>query len=277
MDVGIIKQYDSKTGFGFVYEENSLCPIIDDKSLRVSIGEVVVFSKLSLIKTEAFVDIVVSRNGFCCGKIWKVEEKVTELKDLFSADFISKLNYKMDWSYSDISLLCFQNKEILDHFIAHEKKPYEEFLNNIDNYLNSIDFNNIINDYKVSLNIGEINKPGKETIAYADIESTHILEIHKFDSYLKDLFPEISIQKINRKGYGHYNKILEDYDSSRDEKEAEKINDTIKFRANTLYSLEKHRQVLEAEIKQKLSYIPHFLANKYESHAYKILAQCFTS
>lgn len=254
MKIGIVKYYNLENKLGVVCEsgEKNYVRYIINQNLEIKKGDIVVFKSSSL---EYFEDIWKRKKGLnYIGTYCYDVKKAIDIKE----DIISEIKLRHQKSISNNSdfyiepILCYLFPELINFVIEKNLKPYKELLENSLEYVRNINFPKILANYKIELNKGGRCKPGDDDSAWAFIESSRDYSINKCDLFLNDLLPEIRIETFSDRGFVPYHKMLESYDSENDEKYALKLNDSVKYRAEQLYSSKEHLDKLQKMIRQKI-------------------------
>jgi hypothetical protein len=275
--VGIVGFYNNLFGFGIICEHGNpqfIRYIINNKSLKISKGDIVLFSSNELMLKMDGDAKVKSYVGYSVLSAYSVEEKLDAIQLLIEDDQKYDRRFNEHFIYSDKYLLGYQNNTLFQTFVEEKLFPYKTLLNQIYNHVDNTDFQTIFENYSVSVTKGGRNKPGDDDSAWAYIQSSTLPRHFEFDLYLNDLFPLISIKTFEDSGFTPYGKMLELYNSSEDEIEAEKLNLSIKFRAKTFYSKEDHLSKLKKGLIAKIDQIQNEYRQLCKIESMKMIQEC---
>ena len=174
MNVGVINYYCRENKIGIICENGNknLTRHIIKESLYLKKGHVVLFESHELVyleknKTYSGKNYI----GTLCKNICKIKENIEYVKKALEQDVLSKSIANNNFTYSDNYLLCFSAPELIDIVIRNEVAPYKDLLEKLDEYIESFDFNKVLEEYEVSLIKGGRCKPGDDDTAWAYIRS----------------------------------------------------------------------------------------------------------
>jgi hypothetical protein len=166
---------------------------------------------------------------------------------------------------SERALVYYCNKELLDNKIAEITKNEANALKNINDYINSINIDEIIESYSVQVISGYRNKPGNDDTAWvkyvAERKKGRYLYQNgwhysgwQIDVYLNKILPEYSETIFHESAFCPGESILASFGNlSEYRKKAEEETNCTRKKANSLYNKDEHKAYLIEFLKQRIN------------------------
>lgn len=181
------------------------------------------------------------------------------------------------FQWFDSYLLITSCKEFSDHILNAYCKNAQEMLDNIEDHVSSVDFDNLFEKYKINIYSGGRSKPGDDDSAFCNIISSNFLDKSDYDLYIDDLLPKINISVFTDSGFIYWRRMLVDYLESEDyayQKDfAQDLNETVRFRAKKLYSKERHLKELRKLLIKKMEDIRYSTKKEAENQVNSYIAR----
>lgn len=162
-------------------------------------------------------------------------------------------------------LIYFCNKLFANYYNNELTKDYKNILENIDSYHEKFNFEETINNYKLKLNYSHSHKAGDDDSFSVDIINEPIQYPYHIDPYIVNLLPKIYVNRLDEIQFRHWMDIKSDYEEGQKRIDLiylDKLEQTIKFRAKSLYSKEDHKLQLKGLINEKMRELINMYLNR---------------
>lgn len=233
--VGIIKSYDKTRKYGYI--------------MVLYKRDVFFHIRNSFVKDPRV-------NMFVAFKVRK--STITGKVEAYALNTISNykdelLTHQENLLHSDISILYYCQPQLIVNELHKKLKNEYDILNNVDDYIDSIDIQEVIDSYSVEVVTGHIYKPGDDDVAWVCYRGDRKIKNIQ-DIYIDSILPIFREEIFHDRGFCPWEDMLASFgDLTSYHQEAIKKTAEIRNRAKELYDKRKHKEMLIKFLTKEIS------------------------
>lgn len=158
----------------------------------------------------------------------------------------------------EIDLLRLVNVKFNESYIDSKLAKFEDFLNRLPIYLDSINIIQVSGSYSINVTVNMRNKPGDDDSISVDFTSSGPdLDDNYLDVYLRRFFPQVNKNIYNETAFAPARQMLDEFKQDTErwenlEVEAIKLTQDCRTHAIEMYSKSEHFETLSEFLKRKI-------------------------